>query len=320
MKLHIAIALCLLVGSCSGPSSPNTATTTPGSNSDTGYVWTKVLDSGTWKKSYNFQMFTIHDSLWIFHPDGNWFSANGKDWTKSTLPNSINNLAFLKYVYFNNAVYGLGHFEGNIEQFSFRPEIYRTTDFIHWDTISKNSNLPNRFFYQPFVFNNKIWIIGGADKNGEYADVWNSPDAVNWSKQKDNLPFGKRIHSKIISFKGMLYLLNNDVWTSTDGLSWKLLTKELIKGEDIFGYSIAILDNKIWLLGCNRNGQFSSQVLVSEDGKNWQPKDAPWTARGGIASSVFKDRIYMTGGKYGGTPNQPEFIYSNDLWALGKKK
>jgi hypothetical protein len=27
----------------------------------------------------------------------------------------------------------------------------------------------------------------------------------------------------------------------------------------------------------------------------------------------------MTGGKYGGTPDRPEFIYSNDVWTLEKR-
>jgi hypothetical protein len=323
MNQSLIILLFILLVSCSNQSSKNAQAQTENSlpkSDDTTYIWTKLLDSGAWKKSYNFQMFTIVDKLWIFHPDGNWFSANGVDWTKSALTNSIYNLGFLKYVNFNGAVYGLGHFEGNIEQFTFKPEIYKTTDFRHWDTISKNSNLPKRFFYHPFVFDNKIWIIGGEDKNTQYADIWNSPDGIVWTKQKDNLPFGKRIHSKIINFNGTLYLLNNDVWTSKDALEWKLLKKELIKGEEIFGYSVAVLGNKIWLLGCNRNGQFSSQVLVSSDGKTWQGQNAPWTPRGGIASTVYKDKIYMTGGKYGGTPNDPDFRYSNDVWTLGKRE
>jgi hypothetical protein len=320
MKYYsILLLLAILLSCCTQPST-NKETEYFFTSNDSNYVWTKLQDSADWKKNYNFQMFSIHDTLWVFHPDGNWFSPNGKDWTKSTLANSINNLGFLKYVHFNNAVYGLGHFEGNIEQFSFRPTIYRTTDFKHWDTISIKSNLPKRFFYHPLVFNNKIWIIGGEDKKTQYADIWNSPDGVVWTKQKDNLPFGKRIHSNVINFNGTLYLLNNDVWTSTDGLEWKLLTKEIIKGQEIFGYSVAMLDNKIWLLGCNRNGQFSSQVLVSADGKTWEAEDAPWTPRGGIASTVYKNKIYMTGGKYGGTPNAPDFRYSNDVWTLGKKE
>src|SRR5690349_5221338 len=61
------------------------------------YVWFKRLDSADWKKCYNFQMFTIQDTLWVFHPDGNWFSTDGTNWAKSALPNAINNLAFLDY-------------------------------------------------------------------------------------------------------------------------------------------------------------------------------------------------------------------------------
>jgi hypothetical protein len=79
------------------------------------YVWTKLLDSADWKKSYNFQMFSNRDTLWTFHPDGNWFSTNGINWIKSKLPNPIYNLAFLDYIQFKDAIYGLGHFEGNIE-------------------------------------------------------------------------------------------------------------------------------------------------------------------------------------------------------------
>lgn len=114
--------------------------------SDTVYTWTKLLDSAAWKKNYNFQMFSINDTLWTFHPDRIWYSKNGKNWTKSVLENSINNLAFLDYVYFKGSVYGLGYFSGNIEQFTFKPEIVKTTDFKSWTTISRTSNLPNRFF------------------------------------------------------------------------------------------------------------------------------------------------------------------------------
>jgi hypothetical protein len=263
-------------------------------------------------------MFSHNDTLWTFHPDGNWFSTNGKDWTKSPLPNAIFNLAFLDYVQFNNAIYGFGHFEGNIERFTFKPEIYKTTDLKRWTTVTKQSNLPPRFFYHPFVFDGKIWIIGGEDKKTQFADIWSSSDGIQWVKQKDNAPFGKRSGSQIVLLKGRLYLLDNDVWSSADGIEWTKETDEIVKGEKIFGYAALVFDEKIWLLGCNRNGQFSSQVLASSDGKHWNGESAPWTPRGGIAATVHKGKIYMTGGKYGGTPNQPDFRYSNDIWTLSK--
>jgi hypothetical protein len=283
------------------------------------YIWTKLLDSADWKKSYNFQMFSIKDTLWIFHFDGNWYSADGKEWRKSSLPNAVGNVTFLNYIQFKDAVYGLGHFEGNVEKFSLESSIYRTTDLQQWDTISKSSNLPKRFFYHPFIFDNKIWIIGGEDKNMQYSDIWNSADGITWRKQKDNLPFGKRSRSQIVQLNKKLFLLDNDVWSSKDGLNWQKETNEILKGENIFGYAAVVFDSKIWLIGCNRNGKFSSQVLVSTDGKIWHTERAPWTPRGGIAATAHGGKIYMTGGKYGGTPDRPEFIYSNDVWTLEKR-
>jgi hypothetical protein len=115
---------------------------------------------------------------------------------------------------------------------------------------------------------------------------------------------------------GKLFLLDNDVWSSTDALNWKLETDAIVKNERVFGYAAVVLNNRIWLLGCNRNEQFSSQVYSSVDGKTWESSNAPWTPRGGIASTVFNGKIYMTGGKYGGTKDHPDFRYSNDVWMM----
>lgn len=318
-QLNFLILVLFLLYSCYACNSKIEPNAKIEGKTDTSYVWTKLLDSADWKKCYNFQMFAIRDTLWTFHPDGNWFSKNGIDWTKSELPNAIHNLAFLDYIQFNDEILGLGHFEGNIEKFDFRSEIYKTTDLKNWEIITTQSNIPKRFFYHPFVFDNKIWIIGGEDKNSKFADIWNSTDGIHWQKQRENLPFGKRSGSQIVYLNDSLYLLDNDVWCSANGLNWFKVTDEIVKGEQIFGYSAQVFDNKIWLLGCNRNGQFSSQILFSSDGKNWHIQHAPWLPRGGIAATIYKNKIYMTGGKYGGTPDHPDFRYDNDVWTFEKK-
>jgi len=319
MRSHLIGWLVLCISCSSAPS--KTASIKPVINDSAAYAWQKILDSAGWEKSYNFQLFSIRDTLWTFHPNANWYSVDeGEHWIKSTLPNVINNHAFLDYILFKDAVYGLGYFEGNIERNFFKPHIYRSGNMRSWEILSEQSNLPKRFFYHPFVFQNKLWIIGGQDNQQQFADIWNSEDGIHWVKQNDNLPFGKRSGSIVLQFNNKLYLLNNDVWSSADGLNWTKETDAIVKGEQIFGYAALVYDEKIWLFGCNRNGQFSSQVLVSKDGKQWEGMNAPWSPRGGIAATIHHDKIFMTGGKYGGTPDHTEFIYSNDLWVLNKRK
>jgi hypothetical protein len=293
-----------------------------------GYHWTELTDNAAFPKAYNFQIFAIRDTLWAMHHAGTWFSVDGSKWVKASLSNVLKDNAFLDYVWFKNALYALGTFQGNVERYRFTTAIHRTTDMKNWEMVATESTLPKRFFYHPFVFKGKLWIIGGNDGSNDFdgannfSDIWNSTDGVNWVKQADNLPFGKREHSQFVLFKDKIFMLNNDVWSSNDGLNWTKEVDRLAK-EDIFGYASVVYHNQIWLLGCNRDGVFQSQVLVSKDGKAWATMDAPWTPRGAATACVYKGKIIMTGGKYGGMSKDgqtTEFVYSNDVWALEYNK
>lgn len=288
---------------------------------DTNYIWTQLTGNAAFPKSYNFQLFSIKDTLWAMHHAGIWYSLDGRNWTKSPLRNVLKNNAFLDYVWFRNALYSIGSFEGNIERYTLTSAIHRTSDMKNWETLANESNLPKRFFYHPFVFKDKLWIIGGNDGENTFSDIWNSTDGVKWIKQADNLPFGKREHSQFVVFNEKIFMLNNDVWASGDGMNWSKVADGLVK-ENIFGYAPVVYDNQIWLLGCNRDGIFQSQVLVSKDGKTWRTKDAPWTPRGAATACVYKGKVFMTGGKYGGLAKNggtTEFVYSNDVWTMEKQ-
>jgi len=144
----LSLFVCHMLASCNGQWKAGTTNVegSSGEESSPGYKWTEHTRTASFPKGYNFQLFNVYDTLWAFHSAGNWYSLNGKDWTKSSLTNSINNLAFLDYLVFKNALFGLGHFEGNIEKYELTTEIYRTTDLKTWSVLAKESNLPKRFF------------------------------------------------------------------------------------------------------------------------------------------------------------------------------
>jgi hypothetical protein len=281
------------------------------------YVWTQLTKDAGYAKSYNYQLFADDQYIRAFHHDGVWISTDGATWRRTELTDIVNRQAFLDYVKFRGAVYALGTFDGNIERYTQTTQIARTYDFKRWEILARSSNLPRRFFYHPFVFHDKIWIIGGEDATGTYNDAWVSADAVHWTKAASDLPFGKRAGQQFVSFRDTLYMLDHDVWISPDALHWTLRSPAIAQGK-IYGYSVEIFDNAIWLIGCNRNGSFQSEVLFSSDGKTWTSQRAPWTPRGGVATCIFKNQLIMTGGKYGGPgiAGQTEFVYSNDVWAL----
>ena len=285
-----------------------------------GYAWERLSAEADFPKSYNFQLFADSAHVWAFHSGGVWISDDGISWTKTRLKNILGGQAFLDYVRFRGAIYALGTFEGNIERYAQTTQIARTRDFASWEILANGSTIPKRFFCHPFVFRDTLWMIGGEDASGRYDDVWQSVDAIHWTKVADAMPFGKRAGQHFIVFHDSLYMLDHDVWVSGDARNWKRLTDRIAEGE-IFGYAAEVFDDALWLIGCNRNGKFRSEVLRSADGVTWRADRAPWSPRGGVATCLFRGRIVMTGGKYGGPgiAGQTEFVYSNDVWSLKKK-
>jgi hypothetical protein len=296
------------------------------------YSWTKVTDSAAFAGAYNFPVFTVRDQMWAFHQDGNWLSTGGRSWTKSELPPSGLNSGYQKYLRFRDAIYALGTMQGDYTNLHLTSRIARTSDFKHWEVLAEQSNLPALVFYGVAVFKEKIWLLGGYDGKNYYNEVWNSGDGVHWNKVADTTDWSPRTMSMTAVFKDKLWVIgggvidgapvNNvnaahEIWSSADGVSW---TKTIRDDVPRWGGTPVVFDDKLWLVGANRNGgNFGQAVLVTDDGIAWREEAASWSPRGGVAAWVFDRKLYMTGGKYSVTENgQIKFIYSNDVWYMSK--
>jgi hypothetical protein len=112
------------------------------------YGWIKVIDHAPFPGSYNFPLFNIRNKLWAFHGQGNWYSEDGKNWTKAELPPLGLRTGFQQYVQLNDAVYALGTSEGNYLNLSIGSRIARTSsDLKRWEVVAEQSELPARVFY-----------------------------------------------------------------------------------------------------------------------------------------------------------------------------
>lgn len=296
-----------------------------------GYIWTQLTEHAEFPESYNFSVFVVKDRMWMFHGDGVWSSTNGQTWTRSALPSMRKNVYQSDYVLFNDAVYALGDNTGNYQNIGFKPTIRRTTDFRRWETLSLRSNLPGRMFRGALVFDKKIWLLGGYDGKNYFNDVWNSSDGITWNLVTEHAAWSPRTVTHPFVFKDRMYIIGGgaidgdtstnatarEVWSTSDGKDWTKAPNEM---PTIAGGTPVVYDDKLWLVGTNRDGIFGRSSMVSEDVTKWTEHQAPWSPRGGAATWVFNGKLYMTGGKYSVTENgQIRFIYSNDVWVMNKK-
>lgn len=291
------------------------------------YDWQQLNVQAPFPGSYNFDLFATATHAYAFHTEGVWRSATGRDWEKTPLPNALGNLAFADYVQFNGAVYALGSVTGNIETYWQTSRILKTTNFKTWQTLAETSSLPKLIFYKTAVFQNKIWLLGGFDGKRHSNEVWSSADGLHWNRVTPYADWSARNPGGLVVFQNRLYLLGggeidrlplNDVWSSSDGVDWRLETARM-HPTAFWGYKAEVFDGQLWLMGCNRNGAFTSEVIHSADGKTWHAERAAWSPRGGVATAIFKGNLLLTGGKFSeAIHGEIRFGYRHDVWQLSR--
>jgi hypothetical protein len=296
------------------------------------YKWERLTKHAAYPPGYNYPVFVANGRMIAMHAQGIWDSTDGKTWRKSDLPSIRENVYRSEYVQFRNAIYAFGDNDGNYQQIRFNAKIRRTTDLKKWETLKGTSNLPGRIFAGWTAFRGKVWLLGGYDGKRFYNDVWNSSDGVRWQLVTSDAKWSPRTISGVVEFKDHLYIVGGGVidgmhddypdsdretWSSADGITWTKAPENMpIRA----GGAPVVFDDKLWLVGANRDGSFARSSLVTEDGFTWKEVEAPWSPRGGAAAWVFDGKLYMTGGKYSDTENgRIRFIYSNDVWVMSKE-
>lgn len=296
---------------------------------DPAYVWEQLTPAAPYPESYNYPVHVAPDGRYVaLHPRGTWVSVDGKRWTRAALPFSGMNSAYLAYVQHAGASWALGKLNGNYLSFTIDPIIQRTDDYRAWRTVGHAPTLPKVVFYAAASFKGAMWIMGGFDGAKSTAQVWRSEDGLAWTRAVERASWAPRASARAIVFRDRLFLIGggivdgpalNDVWSTADGVDWRRETAE-IAAEEPVGYTPVVFDDRIWLVGANRSGRFSSEMLVSSDGKTWRAERAPWSPRGGVAAWANGSELFITGGKYSTEKNgETTFVYSNDVWRMRRK-
>lgn len=116
-----------------------------------------------------------------------------------------------------------------------------------------------------------------------------------------------------------------DVWSSTDGITWTLVTSSAGWGPRV-NHMVGVIGTTMYVMGgqtnCNDDSTALNDVWRSTDGgANWtQLADAPWSERGlvGHFLPTMAGRIYVIGGGTYGSVSPPggSLMYGNDVWSF----
>lgn len=216
-------------------------------------------------------------------------------------------------------------------------EVWSSRDGRMWELVNCCAPWEKRHTAGWVVHDGKMWLLGGDCIQGHYqSDVWNTEDGISWKKISGSPPWGERVLHYVASHHGRMWVMGgqkvtaklkshirwdgpteeicyNDVWSSEDGITWRMEMEHAPwqpRGE-IGGN--AVKDEFVWLIGGGiYYERYYPEVWRTSNGCNWENilRFAPWYPRYYHEVAVFDDRLWILGGIT--ESNRADTWYSSD--------
>jgi hypothetical protein len=211
-------------------------------------------------------------------------------------------------------------------------DVWSSADGASWTRVSSDPPWAPRVLHYSLAFKDRLWVIGGQTMPGFVAgsperfhrDIWTSADGVRWEQLQPVEPFwsargmigGTPVH------RGRIWILGggtydtpatpkrnfyNDVWSSADGIRWKLHTPAAPWFPRQY-HDVAVWDGRLWVMeGYNAQAGNRNDVWHSPDGEHWEElPGTPWKPRHAASVFVHGGRLWIVAG------NNME----SDVWML----
>jgi hypothetical protein len=305
--------------------------------------WT-ALGAAPWQPRDSAGELVLNNRLWIlggwvdsFAPALRdvWSSPDGVAWvnTLAQAPWEHSDLAMT--IAFNGRMWIMGGYDlGRLPGATASNRVWSSADGVTWADEGAAAWSP-RLAAGIVEFQGRIWILGGIERyfDGTPAslrnDVWSSVDGRNWTLATANAGWSPRAFHSAVVLNGRIYvfgggnytpgtILNNDVWSSADGVNWRQETARAEWAPRIWA-SAVVYRGRIWLLGGHTRDESGATVTsanfndvwTSTDGALWTRNQsaAIWNPRHEMSAYVFNDRIFIAGGFDGS-------VLHNDVWSL----
>ncbi len=262
-------------GMTTGVMSTAIASSPAGSGSIT---WSTVNNNAPWGRRSEHASVIFKNEVWVLgggsnisgtQLNGTWSSPDGITWTQRSLATpwekSNGNNVRIEHaaIVFNNKIWVIGGYSMKAGVPPTRmADVWSSSDGINWTQVTANAPFGVRNNLSLAVFDNKIWLTGNTriGSIAQPADIWSSPDGITWTQRATNLPFGLRADTGFLSFDNKLWLFGgalfvgsntsaaNDVWSSSDGITW---TRVLVAAPWTKRYKFAsfVFDKRMWIVG-----------------------------------------------------------------------
>lgn len=294
-----------------------------------GYTITEGLDEviSTWTRTSfgrsnlaEHSSFIFNDRMWTISMGGYdtdvWSSSDGITWLQESSPTAlpIRRGGTATFTVFNNKIWRIGGASYPSTETVYN-DVWISDDGVNWVVKSPNAEFFPRCYHTSTVFNNRLWIIGGKNRDSAghwftYNDVWSSADGIHWELECAAADFSPRESHSAVVYDNKLWILggsppkvSSEVWSSTNGSVWRKETGESsFPGR--FGHTSIVYDDKIYVIAGYQTdiNDAVNDIWCSEDGTTWLEitDSSPFDRRYYHTSHLHDGKMWVLGGEVQG--------------------
>ncbi|SFN99614.1 Kelch motif-containing protein [Bizionia echini] len=276
----------------------------------------------------NNAMAVFNDKVWSFggsndyvaegdSTDALWNSSNGTNWattdTGGTLTASGRHEHTLSV--FNGKMYLIG---GSDNAGTVLSDIWVTDDGITWSRLMEFAPFGQVSGHSTLVFNGKMYVIGINYTTGN-TKIWSTSNAVDWIEENANAFPALKRYKAIVKNNAMYVIggdkvtseLTNDIWRSSNGINWSLVTQTSPILPAIKRHTVTVFNNKAFVIGGHTSSsEHTNTIYYSTDMENWfvYTDSNPLEEINSHAALTYQSDLWVFGGSRG-TPGRTGKIW-----------
>ncbi|RLA67147.1 MAG: hypothetical protein DRQ78_03150 [Epsilonproteobacteria bacterium] len=306
-------------------------------SSTNGADWVQEANTTAFGARQNAEVVNFNDKLWLI--GGSNDDENTDDYSKDIYSSSdgitwsleANTTSFLarerfSATVFDDKIWLTGGGDWNL--YEGLNDVWYSSDGINWTEATSSADFPIRYDTTLTTHDSKMWVIGGYSDTSNLSDVWSSIDGITWTEEVSIASFASsdngydgRYGHQTVSFNDKLYVISgfagnstsivNDVWSSSDGVSWTLENNNTSFNHREY-FQVVEHSSELYLIGGEEkeDHEYSNDVFSSSDAITWSRETTAKLPEQTDASSVvFNGKIWVVGG------SKERGGYSDDVWS-----
>ena len=230
-------------------------------NTDNG-TWVKDnITTTMWSGRENHVSLRFKGKMWVIGGGNStssygdvWSSSTGLAWNEHTLTNGFSARQGHAGVVFKNKMWVFGgYFINPAGSDNFLNDVYSSEDGLTWVKEDNVTTMwSERYGHSAVVYDDKIWVMGGNNSNGDSKEVWYSSDGISWTQQTSSIvtwdamkDFGAQVFDGKIWILGgnprtnIFYTFDGTTWSDGQDASWSVRSS-LVSFR---------FDNYLWVVG-----------------------------------------------------------------------